>query len=319
MAAVNLSQITALYNLVRGFRETCAVPRPFQAFRPVGVPWPQPPPPPPPQVLMYHAFRAPLAPIRPFTKFLVVKSVVFLSFWQQMGVTALSQFGYIKQGNPADWGTYTVTDVTDGIQARIQPPLPAQLARAPTGGRRYHPNAYLTQHSLPAPLQNFILCFEMFVCAIGAAIAFPASEWQTVPNTQGGASLLPLRERLRQMVMIEDAWLEALYTVGLRQPPPAAPAKAARPAAAASEPGFWAKAKPEEGSGGGAQPGEQGGGSAAADHEERASRLGGVEWRRRERTPHKGGLACQPREPQCSEALARRRACFSPPPYALMR
>jgi Organic solute transporter Ostalpha len=47
-------------------------------------------------ILFYTGTKEELAPIRPFLKFVVVKSVVFLSYWQSVLIDLLVAFGVIK-------------------------------------------------------------------------------------------------------------------------------------------------------------------------------------------------------------------------------
>lgn len=45
---------------------------------------------------MYMACHDELGPIRPLSKFIVVKSVVFFSWWQSIGVNILVDAGVIR-------------------------------------------------------------------------------------------------------------------------------------------------------------------------------------------------------------------------------
>lgn len=47
-------------------------------------------------ILFYTGTKEELAPIRPLSKFIVVKSVVFLSYWQSVLIDLLVFFGVIK-------------------------------------------------------------------------------------------------------------------------------------------------------------------------------------------------------------------------------
>ncbi|KAF0687153.1 Aste57867_21124 [Aphanomyces stellatus] len=62
-------------------------------------------------VLFYLALGAHLKPYNPVPKFLCVKAVLFLSYWQSVVLAFLSRFEIIHQ-----IGTWTTDDVTNGIQ-----------------------------------------------------------------------------------------------------------------------------------------------------------------------------------------------------------
>jgi len=102
--AVNLSQVIALYCLV----------------------------------LFYHQMHHGLAPMKPLYKFLSVKAVVFISFWQSMVISALVYFKAIKYSD--NWSSYTVDDVANG-------------------------------------LQSFLMCLEMAIIAVAHIRVFPTTDY----------------------------------------------------------------------------------------------------------------------------------------------
>ena len=66
-------------------------------------------------ILFYHQMHAQLAPMRPLPKFLSVKAVVFVSFWQEMLIALLVYAKAIKRSD--NWDSYTIDDVSNGLQA----------------------------------------------------------------------------------------------------------------------------------------------------------------------------------------------------------
>ncbi|XP_064781978.1 transmembrane protein 184C-like [Oncorhynchus masou masou] len=65
-------------------------------------------------VLFYKALREELAPIRPVGKFLCVKMVVFVSFWQAAFIALLVKVGVISERHTWDWDS--VEAVATGLQ-----------------------------------------------------------------------------------------------------------------------------------------------------------------------------------------------------------
>lgn len=100
-------------------------------------------------VLFYHAFATEMSHIRPLAKLLVVKAVVFFSFWQGVGIAMMTSLGWIgATSNPSAVSPcYTAEDVAAG-------------------------------------LQNFIICIEMFVAAIAHHLFFSASEFNAGGEAQ---------------------------------------------------------------------------------------------------------------------------------------
>ena len=72
-------------------------------------------------VLFYHCTMHDLAGIRPLAKLMCVKAVVFMSFWQGVAIVILVKLGILK-------GTlnYTVDQVSDGLQVRVEVCVSAQ-------------------------------------------------------------------------------------------------------------------------------------------------------------------------------------------------
>ncbi|GFH23709.1 uncharacterized protein HaLaN_21364, partial [Haematococcus lacustris] len=82
---------------------------------------------------LYWVCHKELAPIRPLSKFLCIKAVVFLTFWQGVLLAILVSGGVITDES---WSTYDQLGVASGIQ-------------------------------------DFLICIEMFVAALAHAYAFP--------------------------------------------------------------------------------------------------------------------------------------------------
>jgi len=97
-------------------------------------------------VLLYEATNKELAPIRPLPKFIAIKAVVFLTFWQSLFIDIAANTKLI---NPSEWSTYDTDDVAAG-------------------------------------LQNFLICLEMFAAAIGHAYAFPPRDYMDPTRPPAG-------------------------------------------------------------------------------------------------------------------------------------
>jgi len=97
-------------------------------------------------VLLYEATRRELEKIRPLPKFIAIKSVVFLTFWQSLAINIAAKVGLIKT---KEWSTYDTDDVAAG-------------------------------------LQNFLICIEMFMAALGHAHAFPPRDYMDPSRPPAG-------------------------------------------------------------------------------------------------------------------------------------
>jgi hypothetical protein len=85
-------------------------------------------------VMLYNATKEELAPIRPLSKFVCIKAIIFFSFWQSVLISLLVWSGVIKVN--ASVTTYDEKDVAAGIQ-------------------------------------DFLICIEMLFAALAHTYAFP--------------------------------------------------------------------------------------------------------------------------------------------------
>eukprot|EP00510_Aplanochytrium_minuta_P007197 CAMPEP_0184042492 /NCGR_PEP_ID=MMETSP0955-20130417/66375_1 /TAXON_ID=627963 /ORGANISM="Aplanochytrium sp, Strain PBS07" /LENGTH=432 /DNA_ID=CAMNT_0026333253 /DNA_START=134 /DNA_END=1432 /DNA_ORIENTATION=- len=90
--------------------------------------------------LFYIALKSSLKPFDPVPKFLAIKAVLFLSFWQGVLLATLAQFDIIDQ-----IGNWTVENVSTGVQ-------------------------------------NWLICFEMSLCAFAHIYAFPYQPFVRKPS-----------------------------------------------------------------------------------------------------------------------------------------
>ncbi|PNW87018.1 hypothetical protein CHLRE_02g105350v5 [Chlamydomonas reinhardtii] len=88
-------------------------------------------------VMLYTAMHQELAPIRPLSKFLCIKAVVFVTFWQSIAIAILVYAGVLRKES---WTTYDKVNVATGIQ-------------------------------------DFLICIEMFLAALAHAYAFPPRDY----------------------------------------------------------------------------------------------------------------------------------------------
>jgi len=99
-------------------------------------------------VMFYKANLSELKPMRPLPKFLCIKAVIFFSFFQGVLITFLVYFDFIK-------------DVFGDVD----------------------PNVATDKKHLSIKLQNFLICIEMFLAALGHQYSFPHDPFHiNVPN-----------------------------------------------------------------------------------------------------------------------------------------
>jgi hypothetical protein len=142
-------------------------------------------------ILFYKALRDELAPLSPFYKFLTVKAVVFLSFWQGQALLLATKLDLIDslRGRVEGSGDGTTNDATGGNNA--------------TGG----PWSDYDDASFATALQEFAICVEMFFAAIAHAYAFPVHEYDGGSrSSQPGHQGRTLKDNLRDMFDLRDVW-----------------------------------------------------------------------------------------------------------------
>lgn len=88
-------------------------------------------------IFFYYATKNELGPIRPVGKFLAVKSLVFFTWWQALGISMLHQMNLIPSYDKGEW---TSEEVAKGLQA-------------------------------------YLICIEMFVAAILHIFVFPHTDY----------------------------------------------------------------------------------------------------------------------------------------------
>ena len=141
-------------------------------------------------VMIYHATHDELKPIRPFGKFLSVKLVVFFTFWQSVGIGVLERvegrggvLDEMQKGIVADDTQFddfffeSVPSAADAANDATASASAAAAAAAAAEYDRHHDN-----ESFSTALQNFVLCVEMLLFALGHIWAFPADEWESKTN-----------------------------------------------------------------------------------------------------------------------------------------
>lgn len=110
-------------------------------------------------------------------KFVVIKGVVFLTFWQDMVLTGLVHQGIIKQEE--SWSSY-------------------------------NPETSYTLEEVKDGLQNFIVVIEMFVAALAYAYAFPFYDYKDRP----GRVPLTFGQALRAVFGVGDVLRDVVFNFG---------------------------------------------------------------------------------------------------------
>ncbi|XP_076815838.1 transmembrane protein 184A-like isoform X2 [Clavelina lepadiformis] len=126
--------------------------------------------------LFYYATQDILRPYDPVLKFIVVKSVIFLSFWQGVLLSVLEAAG-------------AITAVSVGGSSEQD----------------------LNVGTVAAGVQNFIICIEMFFAAIALRYAFPYQIYQEKQPDKESASAHTISSRLKDTVNPTDVVHDAIH------------------------------------------------------------------------------------------------------------
>ncbi|XP_038675894.1 transmembrane protein 184A [Scyliorhinus canicula] len=126
--------------------------------------------------LFYFATSELLHAFDPVLKFLTVKSVIFLSFWQGMLLAILEKCGVIPE-----------VQIIDGHEVRAG--------------------------TVAAGYQNFIICIEMFFAAIALRYAYPSQVYSEKPETTQGntAPMQSISSGLKETMNPNDIVQDAIH------------------------------------------------------------------------------------------------------------
>lgn len=131
--------------------------------------------------LFYWGTKEMLRPYDPALKFICVKSVIFLSFWQGIVLAVLEQIGFIQSLLSDDGSVYTEAG------------------------------------TVSAGYQNFLICIEMFFAAILMKFAFPITTYMTGGSGTGGSgsgrnvTMQSISSTLRETMNPRDIMTDALH------------------------------------------------------------------------------------------------------------
>ncbi|XP_035826260.1 transmembrane protein 184B [Aplysia californica] len=128
-------------------------------------------------IMFYLATKELLSPFDPILKFCIIKSVIFLSFWQGVVLAILEKAGVI-----------------DPIYSH-------------NGTQR------VGVGTVSAGWQNFFICLEMFMASVALRFAFPHSVYSTGPTSTHGrtVSLQSISSSLKETMNPRDIMQDAIH------------------------------------------------------------------------------------------------------------
>lgn len=124
--------------------------------------------------LFYFATKNMLKPYNPVIKFLTIKSVIFLTFWQGVLLALLEKIGVIEA---------------------------------------YEGPHVLSAGTVAAGWQNFIICIEMFFASIALRLAFPHTVYlnPSRPSTQRVVTMQSISNNLKETMNPKDIMHDAIH------------------------------------------------------------------------------------------------------------
>jgi hypothetical protein len=115
----------------------------------------------------YHAVRDDLSWLQPFSKFMSIKGIVFLTFWQGLAISILVNLKFDSDNEFASGATTIVSALTNSTAAD-------STGASSISGPIYHQK---TAQEQAAEIQNILICVEMLFFSIAHWCVFPAEEW----------------------------------------------------------------------------------------------------------------------------------------------
>jgi hypothetical protein len=113
-------------------------------------------------ILFYSIAWEELTPWRPVSKFLCVKSVVFFTWWQSIAINLII---YLSSHTSLSYRGVHMVEIKG--------------------------NNEWSQRDIAKAIQDYLICIEMFVAAIGFTFAFPVSEYKSKHSYNNSYSVLP--------------------------------------------------------------------------------------------------------------------------------
>jgi len=141
----------------------------------------------------YHAVHEDLLWCRPFAKFLAIKGIVFLTFWQGLAISIIVNFNYTPDGATGDSATIATNPPAAPIPGSVATFVPgmAPLTLSPTSFEGAtidvigNHTRFLSMNDdgidnterRAAQIQNFLVCLEMLFFSLAHWCVFPSEEW----------------------------------------------------------------------------------------------------------------------------------------------
>lgn len=121
--------------------------------------------------LFYQATKQLLAPYEPIAKFLTIKSIIFLSYWQGLILTLIYKFGHISQAN----------------------------------------SSQLSPGALASGYQNFFISMEMLLASVVLRYAFPYEIYCYSNDLQNTVTMQGISDNLKDTVNPRDIMTDAIH------------------------------------------------------------------------------------------------------------